>query len=380
MSIIFHLDLDAFFVSVERILDPKLNGKPVVVGGDPQGRGVVAACSYEAREYGLHSAMPIKQAYKLCPHAIYLHGHHEEYVRFSRMVKEILSKYPPTLEQASIDEFYMDFSGTQKIYGSLYNLAIKIQKEILRELKLPSSIGIASNKTIAKIASDFMKPQGITYVMPGMEKSFLEPLPIQAMPGVGKVTTAELNSKGIFKIGDISKLPIDFFGCRYGKAGIDIWKKANGEGSTNFYSNREQKSISKETTFSEDVTSKEVLKKTIFKLTGKVCQTLRDHEFVASTVTIKLRYSDFQTITRNKKIKPTDDDGIIFETAWNLVEKANTRRIAVRLIGIGLQNFLPFSEQEELFVNLETSKRKLFRAVNILRSKYDYSIIKIGEM
>lgn len=377
---IFHLDLDAFFVSVERILDPKLIGKPVVVGGDPHGRGVVAACSYEAREYGLHSGMPIKQAYNLCPKAIYLHGNHQEYVRYSRMVKEILIKYPPTIEQASIDEFYMDFYGCQKIYGSLYNLAINIQKEILKELKLPSSIGIASNKTVAKIASDFQKPRGVTYVLPGMEKFFLEPLPVQSMPGVGKVTTIELNSKGIYKIGDITKLPIDFFSCRYGKAGIDIWKKANGEGSTFFSSHYEQKSISKETTFSEDVTSKEVLKKTLFKLTGKVCQGLRDMNLVCSTVTIKLRYSDFQTLTRNKKIKPTDDDGIIFDTAWKMFEKANTRRIGIRLIGIGLQNFLPFSEQEELFENPETTKRKLFRAVNILRSKYDYSIIKIGDI
>lgn len=377
---IFHLDLDAFFVSVERILDPKLIGKPVVVGGDPTGRGVVAACSYEAREYGLHSAMPIKQAVKLCPHAVYMHGHFDEYVRYSRMVKEILAKYPPSLEQASIDEFYMDLTGTQKIYGSLYNLAVKIQKKILDELKLPCSIGIASNKNVAKVASDFMKPQGITFVMPGMEKSFLEPLPVQALPGVGRVTQTELNSKGIYKIGDISKLPIEFFSARYGKGGIDIWRKANGEGSTAFYSSREQKSISKETTFSDNVLSKDVLKKTLFKLTGKVCQNLRDHNFLASTVTIKLRYSDFQTITRNKKVKPTDDDGIIFETAWKLIEKARTRRIAIRLIGIGVQNFLPFSEQEELFENKENTKRRLYRAINILRGKYDYSIIKVGDM
>ncbi len=174
MRTIFHLDLDAFFVSVERILDPSLKGKPVIVGGNPKyGRGVVAACSYEARMYGLHSAMPIRTAYRLCPHGIYLHGSHGEYSLFSKAVKNILKQYAPIVQRASIDEFYMDFTGCQNVYGSLFAFASFLQKEIKQKLSLPCSIGIGSNKTIAKIGSDCMKPQGITYIMPGMEKEFL---------------------------------------------------------------------------------------------------------------------------------------------------------------------------------------------------------------
>src|SRR5690606_9509542 len=177
MRTIFHLDLDAFFVSVERILDPKLNGKPVIVGGDPKyGRGVVAACSYEARKFGLHSAMPIRTAYKLCPHGIYMHGHGDEYIRFSKAVKNILDQYAPLIEQASIDEFYLDMTGTQRMYGSMFAFAAHIQKEIWEKPGLPCSIGIGSNKTVAKIGSDCMKPTGITYILNGMEKEFLAPM------------------------------------------------------------------------------------------------------------------------------------------------------------------------------------------------------------
>ena len=206
MRTIFHLDLDAFFVSVERILDPSLKGKPVIVGGDPKyGRGVVTACSYEARVFGLHSAMPIRTAYRLCPHGIYLHGSHNEYSYFSKAVKNILKQYAPVIEKASIDEFYMDFTGCRNVYGSLFAFASFLQKEIWEKLSLPCSIGIGSNKTIAKIGSDCMKPQGITYIMPGMEKDFLAPMPVETIPGVGKVDrkSTRLNSSHT----DISRMP-----------------------------------------------------------------------------------------------------------------------------------------------------------------------------
>ena len=335
MRLILHLDLDAFFVSVERILNPKLKGKPVIVGGDPKyGRGVVAACSYEARQYGLHSAMPIRTAYRLCPNGIYIYGSHGEYSRFSDAVENILLKYAPLVEQASIDEFYLDMTGCQKIYGSIFSFASFIQKEIWTRLTLPCSIGIGSNKTIAKIASDCMKPTGITYILPGMEKEFLSPMPVETIPGVGAVTLKDLNSKGIYKIRDIASLPEEYFAAAYGKYGIDLWRKANGEGTEHLTIQRERKSISKETTFGEDVTSNEFLKKTLFELAGKICQTMRNHNWVASTITIKLRYSDFQTLTRSRTIKPTDDDKIVFDTAWQLLSKAHIRRVAVRLVGV----------------------------------------------
>ena len=382
MRTIFHLDLDAFFVSVERILDPSLKGKPVIVGGDPKyGRGVVAACSYEAREYGLHSAMPIRTAYRLCPHGIYVHGSHSEYSLFSKAVKNILGQYAPIVEQASIDEFYMDFTGCKNVYGSLFTFASFLQKEIWEKLSLPCSIGIGSNKTIAKIGSDCMKPNGITYILPGMEKEFLAPMPVESIPGVGKVTLKDLHSKGIYRICDITKLPQDYFAAAYGKYGIDLYRKANGEGSEYLIplnGKYEQKSISHERTF-KDVTSKEFLKNKLFKLTGKVCQELRDKGWQASTVTIKLRYSDFNTLTRAKTIKPTDDDRNVFDVAYDMLTKAHTRRVAVRLIGISLSKFSKFAEQEELFEWEEIKRRRMLRAVNIIRAQYGFDKIQIGK-
>ena len=381
MRTIFHLDLDTFFVSVERILDPSLKGKPVIVGGDPKyGRGVVAACSYEAREYGLHSVMPIRTAYRLCPQGIYIHGSHGEYSRFSKAVKNILSQYAPVVEKASIDEFYMDFTGCRSMYGSLFAFASYLQKEILDKLSLPCSIGIGSNKTIAKIGSDCMKPKGVTYIVSGMEKEFLAPMPVETIPGVGKVTLKDLHSKGIYRISDITGLPQDYFAAAYGKYGIDIYRKANGGGSEYLIPldrNWEQKSISHERTFA-DVTNKQILKERLFKLTGKVCQELRDKGWQASTVNIKLRYSDFKTLTRSKKIKPTDDDGIVFDVGWDMMMKALTRRVAVRLIGIGLSKFNEYSEQEELFEFEEIKRRKMLRAINIIRAQYGFEMIRFG--
>jgi DNA polymerase-4 len=379
MRTIFHLDLDAFFVSVERILDPKLNGKPVIVGGDPKyGRGVVAACSYEARAFGLHSAMPIRTAYKLCPHGIYMHGHGDEYTRFSKVVKNILEQYAPLIEQASIDEFYLDMTGTQKMYGSMFGFATRLQKEIWDKIGLPISIGIGSNKTVAKIGSDCMKPKGITYIIPGMEKEFLSPMPVETIPGVGKVMKQNLNARGIYKIGDITTLPSDYFGTAFGKYGIDLWRKAHGEGTEYLTIQRARKSISRETTFGNDVTSEEELKSTLFYLTGKVAQSLRKRGWETSTVDIKLRYTDFQTLTRAKAIKPTDDDKNIFETAWELMKKARTRRIGVRLIGIGITNFSPLNEQEYLFEDYEMKRKKMLRAVTRVRDKFGYESLMFG--
>ena len=380
MRTIFHLDLDAFFVSVERILDPSLKGKPVIVGGDPKyGRGVVAACSYEARVYGLHSAMPIRTAYKLCPHGIYIHGSHGEYSRFSKAVKKILEQYAPIVQQASIDEFYMDFTGCKNVYGSLFAFASYLQKEILERLSLPCSMGIGSNKTIAKIGSDCMKPNGITYILPGMEKEFLAPMPVEAIPGVGKVTLQDFHSKGIYRIGDITKLSLDYFAAAYGKYGIDLYRKACGEGGEYLVIEHEQKSISHERTFA-DVTSKEFLKEKLFYLAGKVCQELRDMDWLASDVHIKLRYSDFNTLTRSRMIKPTDDDKTIFDVAWNMLMKAHTRRVAVRLVGIGVSKFSKFSEQQELFEWEEMKRRRMLRAVTKIRDKYGYEILMFGSV
>ena len=379
MSTIFHLDLDTFFVSVERILNPSLKGKPVIVGANPSaGRGVVAACSYEAREYGLHSAMPIRQAFKLCPHGIYLHGTHGEYSRYSKAVKNILDKYAPQIEQASIDEFYMDFTGTSKVYGSMFIFAKKVQKQIMNELNLPCSIGIGSNKTIAKICSDHAKPSGVIYILPGMEKEFLARLPVETLPGVGKVTLQSLHSRGFSTIDDIANSSQDYLSLAFGKAGIDLWKKANGEGKNYISTQHKRKSISKERTYGKDVMSMAKIEATLFTLTSKVCQMLRDRNWQTSTVSIKLRYSDFITITRSKTIDPTDDDKKTFETAVKLLRNAYTRRVATRLIGIHLTNFSEYNEQEILFNDENILRKKMLRAVTKIRDKFGYASINIG--
>ncbi len=381
MRTIFHLDLDAFFVSVERIINPDLENKPVIVGADPNGRGVVAACSYEARKFGVHSAMPIGQAYKLCPHGTYLHGHYSEYEKYSDAVAKILNKYAPIVEQASIDEFYMDFTGTNKIYGNMLVFAEKLQNEIWQLLQLPCSIGIGTNKTIAKIASDCYKPKGITYVVPGFEKEFLANMPIEVIPGVGKATLKLLNEKGFYKIKEITNIPQDYFFTTFGKIGIDIWEKANGNGNNILSITHKRKSLSKETTFDADVLEKDKLEKTLFEITEKVCQLLRNEDLVASTITLKLRYTDFVTVTRSKTLnKKTDSDDIIYSTALRLFNSCYTRRVAVRLIGISLSNLSDYTEYDTIFENLEVNKNKVYRAVSKIRDKYGFESIFVGKV
>jgi DNA polymerase-4 len=379
MKTIFHLDMDAFFVSVERILDPSLENKPVIVGGDPHGRGVVAACSYEARAFGLHSAMPIQTAYRLCPHGIYIHGHGKEYGRYSRKVRKLLDKYFPQIEQASIDEFYLDFSGCEKIYGHPQKFAEKIQKEIWEKFHLPCSIGIASNRTLAKICSDFKKPFGITFVPHGTEKEFLSPLQIEKIPGIGKATAPLLRSRGFATIGDIASASQDYLASILGKYGIDLWEKANGCGSDILYTEHERKSISKETTFDTDVVNKTEIESILFDLVGKACQLLRNECWQTSTVSIKLRYSDFVTLTRAKTIKPSDDDKTVYECAVDLFRNAYTRRVGIRLIGVHLSKLNHFFEQEDLFENEESARKKMFRAVMKIRGKYGLDSIHIGK-
>ncbi len=377
-TVIFHLDLDAFFVSVERILNPRLEGQPVVVGGDPHGRGVVTACSYETRVYGVHSGMPSRNAYRLCPQAVFVRGHFEEYVRYSHLVRDILTPYPPVIEQASVDEFYMDFTGCGKMYGHFPDLASRLQREIWDTLRLPCSIGIGGNKTVAKIASDFNKPKGITYIYPGMEKEFLAELPVETIPGVGKVMKRELNSKGFFRVKDIASASREYLSLAFGKPGIDLHEKANGYGTEYLTPERERKSISKEHTFGTDVTSKPELEALLFTLTGEVCHTMRTKGVMAMTITLKLRYADFITHIHSKTVAATDDDKTVYGIAQALFRQLYTRRVAVRLIGVGVHNFVPFARQDNLFDEEGNRRKSLLQAVNHIRGKYGYESILLG--
>ena len=380
MRTIFLLDLDTFYISVERIMDPSLKGKPVIVGGDPKsGKGVVAACSYEAREYGLHSGMPIRYAYRLCPEGIYLCGNFVEYERYSNMVRRFLTGLAPVIEQASIDEFYMDFTGTQKIYGSPLMLGNYIMQEIKRKFRLPCSIGIAGNKSTAKIACDVGKPEGLTYLPPSTAKDFLGALPVEIIPGVGKKTLAKFHSSAIHKIEDITSLPLDYFTAAFGKFGVDIWYKANGEGQEYLTPEREQKGMSKEETFGRDVVSNLLIEERIFRQVCKLCHKLREENLSTSTISLKLRYSDFKTLTRSITLRvPTDQDHKAYEEAVALFRKAHTRRIGVRLIGVRFSNFKAVFDQTTLFDNKGESLKRMYKAMDKIRGKYDYYAIKLG--
>lgn len=379
MKTIFHLDMDSFFVSVERILDPTLEGKPVIVGGDPHGRGVVAACSYEARKFGIHSAMPVRNAYRLCPKAIFLHGHHKEYSRFSKEVQILLESKFPIVQQASIDEFYFDFTGCEKIYGKPEEFAKELQQEITHKFSLPCSMGISSNKSVSKIATDLKKPMGITFVPHGKEKEFLAPLAIERIPGIGKKTFPILRARGFKTIGDLANASPDYLATVLGKFGTDLWERANGYGSDMLYTEHERKSISKETTFSQDIVSRNEIEAYLFKLTGKVAQLLRNENWQTSTISIKLRYSDFSTITRAKSLtKPTDDDKTIYDVATQLFRTAYTRRVGVRLIGLHLSKLEHYTEQEVLFEDNEITRKKMLRAVMKIRDKFGSKAIQVG--
>jgi DNA polymerase IV len=380
MRTIFHLDLDAFFISVERVMNPSLIGKPVIVGGNPkEGRGVVAACSYEARKYGLHSAMPIRLAYRLCPNGIYLHGSFTEYERYSDMVKKFLTGLAPVIEQASIDEFYMDFTGTQRIYGSPLLFGNYIMREIKNKFGLPCSIGIAGNKSTAKIACDVGKPEGLIYLSPSTAKHFLEDLRIEIIPGVGKKTLEKMHSFAIYKIKDITNIPLDFFTAAFGKFGLDIWRKANAEGTEYLTPEREQKGMSKEVTFGRDVLSNRKIEEMIFHQVCKLCHKLREDNLTASTISLKLRYTDFKTLTRSVTLsEPTNQDHKAYEEAVDLFRKAHTRRIGIRLIGVRFSNFKISFDQASLFDSRGESMKRMYFAMDKIREKYNYEVIKLG--
>ncbi|MGD1044397.1 MAG: DNA polymerase IV [Bacteroidota bacterium] len=376
---IAHLDLDCFFVSVERIKNPELIGKPVVVGGSASGRGVVASASYEARKFGIHSAMPTARALRLCPNLIVVRGSHGEYGRISAKLFERMCQLAPIVERASIDEMNMDFTGCENLYNNdLPGFMKTIQKLVLDEFKLPCTIGLASNKTIAKIAVNQVKPAGIAFVPHGTEAVYLAPLNIGVIPGVGKKTEEYLREKGFYKVSDIQQRTEKGILDILGKHGLWIYNVAFGRGSDVIGDEWDAKSISREETFAKDIADRKELEKIIFELTEDVCQQLRDHGWKARTVTLKLRYSDFKTITHAESIEPTNDDSIVSNTARSLLRSAYTRKLPLRLIGVRLTNF---EEEEQMELPLFPSKKKkqdILRAVDTLRKKFGDDVIHFG--
>ena len=376
---IAHLDLDCFFVSVERIKNPDLIGKPVIVGGSAAGRGVVASASYEARKFGIHSAMPTARAQQLCPNLIVVHGSHGEYGRISKKLYERMCELAPIVERASIDEMNMDFTGCENLYhNDLPGFMKTIRKLVLNEFKLPCSIGLASNKTIAKIAVNQAKPAGVIFIPHGTEAAYLAPLDIGVIPGVGKKTEEYLCAKGFHKVADIQQRTEKEILDILGKHGLWIYNVAFGLGSDVISDEWDAKSISREETFAKDISDRKKLEKTIFELTEDVCQQLRDHGWKTGTVTLKLRYSDFKTLTHAKSIEPTNDDAIVAQTARSLLHSAYTCNLPIRLIGVRLTNF---DEKEQMELSLfpsEKKKQDILKVVDKIRKKFGDEVIHVG--
>jgi DNA polymerase-4 len=376
---IFHIDLDAFFVTVERVLNPALSGKPVIVGGRPEGRGVVASASYEARKCGVHAAMPLARAKRLCPQAIFLTGSYHRYVDFSHKFMDILADYSPSFQPGGLDEAYLDVTGCQN-FGSWHNLAIKIKERIKRETSLVASIGIAPSKVVAKIASDLSKPDGLIEVASGEEKAFLSPLPVQKMPGVGEKTNQVMKSMNILNIGQLARMPESLFKNRFGEGMLWLREHANGIDNSAVEAYGEAKSSSRETTFEKDTSDTGLLKATLRYFSEKLGADLRDSDKKARTVTLKLRYADFETINRSKTSREaTNLDDKIFQSAVRLLESALAKKYrAVRLIGLEVSNFINSETQLGLFDAESKKLEQVDRAVDGIRDKYGFDSIQTG--
>ncbi len=370
--IIAHFDLDSFFASVEVLNDPSLNGKPVIVGGKE--RGVVAACNYEARKYGIHSAMPSKKAQLLCPHAIFIKGHYTEYSRYSRWVTQIIAAKAPLFEKASVDEFYLDLTGMGKFFDPL-QWTIDLRKEIIRETGLPLSFGLASNKLLAKIATNKAKPNGYLQIPFGKEKEFLAPLSVSEIPGVGEQTKLVLHSLGIFTINEICKTGKSLLEEKLGKWGADLWQKSQGIHTREVSSYHEAKSISSENTFDETKTDLVFLKAELVRLTEKICFDLRQDGKVAGCVAVKIRYPDFETNSRQTTISYTCADDEIIPVVKNLFQKLHKKGTPVRLLGVRLSELTNDAVQTNLFSDAGR-RSDLYKAIDRVKNRFGKIIVK----
>ncbi|HWR33502.1 MAG TPA: DNA polymerase IV [Chitinophagaceae bacterium] len=363
---IAHLDLDSFFVSVEIRNNPALKGKPVVVGGFE--RGVVAACSYEARKYGIHSAMPMKKALQLCQNLIVTNASRAQYSKYSRWVTEIIASKVPMFEKASIDEFYIDLTGMDKFFGTS-QYAKELRKHIIDETGLPISCGLSSARFISKMATNEAKPNGFLEIPHGKEKEFLWPLGIEKINGVGKQTEQHLKSFGIYTIEDIANTPIKHMEKIGGKWGEALWHKAHGRGSAEITTAWEQKSMSHENTFDTDYTDIEFLHKELVRLTEKTCYGLREDEKMTGCVTVKIRYSDFETMSRQETVDYTALDDVLIAKVKDLFNKSYQKGRPVRLLGVRFSQLITLTMQMSLFDN-NAEKLKLYNTVDDIKERF----------
>ncbi|MGB9236746.1 MAG: DNA polymerase IV [Terriglobales bacterium] len=382
---IFHVDMDAFFVSVEELFDPSLKGKPVVVGGQRDERGVVSAASYAARKFGVHSAMPLRTAAKLCPQAIFVNGHPERYREYSGRVHEVLGHFSPLVEMASVDEAYLEMTGTERLHGPPLRSAQTLHAEMKSATQLNCSIGIGASRLIAKVSSAKAKPNGVLWILPGQEAKFLAPLEVGDIPGVGKVMEQKLHAMGIRRVGDLAALEESDLEQRFGKWGLALAGKSRGEDAGGWFDTEvgertDAKSISHEHTFNEDTGDRERIESTLMRLSEMVARRLREGGYFARTIQLKLRYKDFTTITRAQSLEqPTQSDRKIFEQARRLF-LANWKKGAfVRLLGVQTSNFEDAPAQLDLLEPARDARwQKVLAAADHVRDKFGESAIGLA--
>lgn len=377
---ILHVDMDAFFVSVELLERPELRGKPVVVGGRPDQRGVVTAASYEARKYGIQSAMPLRTAGRLCPHAIFLDGHHVKYTQWSDRIAAILTNFCPVVEMVSIDEAYLDLSGTQRLHGPPLAAADKLLRRITQETGLPCSGGLASTRLLAKVASDQGKPKGLVWVAPGREEQFLAPLPVRKIPGIGKVTERALRAMGIERVEQIASMPQEKLENIFGQWGTALFRKARGGDSYEFVLDAEPKSISQNHTFNEDTDDLAALTAVLSHLSQKACKRLREAGLAARALTLTIRYEGFDTHTRSRTLaEPSALDTEVSAAFQALFSEHWKRTRKVRLLGVSLSGFTHGAEQLDL---LQAERRdrlkKLTQVTDDLRDRFGFNKLQFG--
>ena len=370
---IVHMDLDSFFISVERLMDSSLIGKPVIVGGTSD-RGVVASCSYEARKFGVHSAMPSRMAKQLCPHAIFIRGDMDQYSKHSNIVTQIIESEAPLFEKASIDEHYLEITGMDKYVKNSMLWSHELREKIIKETGLPISFGLSENKTVSKIATSESKPNGEKQILHGLEKSFLAPLSIRKIPGIGEKTNSTLQKMGISKIETIQNMPMIAMQKVLQDNGATIWRKANGIDKSPIEPFTEQKSMSKETTFDKDTTNAEHLQNVLVAMIDSLAFDLRKLHKITGCVTLKLKYSDFQTHTFQATIPYTASDHVLLQKATELFRKNYNRRVLIRLIGVKFSNLVSGFNQINLFEDTE-EKINLYNALDKIRLRFGENAI-----
>jgi len=364
---IIHMDLDAFFVAVERAKDRRLDGRPLIIGGSSR-RGVVAACSYETRKFGVHSAMPMYLALQLCPDAKVISGDMEAYSQYSHLVTEIIADKAPAFEKSSIDEFYIDATGMDRYFGT-YQWAIELQKKIMKESRLPISMALSVNKLVSKVATGEFKPNAQKQIPPGEEKDFLAPLSIEKIPMVGKQTASFLYDMGVRTVATLREMPQQFLISAFGKNGISLWNKAQGLDDSPVVPYSEQKSISTESTFDQDTIDVKRLKSILIAMVEKVAFQLRDQKKLTSCITVKIRYSNFDTETKQVHIPYTSSDHIILQVVQQLFDKLYNRRMLIRLVGVRLSNLVHGNQQISLFDDTEEDIN-LYEAMDFIKHKH----------